>query len=47
MRRDMRRNTGLKRRILYWLVLYAVLLSMVVTAAGASIHDHVEHLAWK
>ena len=47
MRRDMRRNTGLKRRILYWLMLYAVLLSMVVTAAGASIHEHVEHLAWK
>jgi signal transduction histidine kinase len=43
----MRRNTGLKRRILYWLVLYAVLLSAVVTAAGASIHEHVEHLAWK
>ena len=47
MRRNMRRNTGLKRRILYWLVLYAVLLSAVVTAAGASIHEHVEHLAWK
>ena len=41
----MRRNTGLKRRILYWLMLYAVLLSAVVTAAGASIHEHVEHLA--
>ena len=47
MRRNMRRNTGLKRRILYWLMLYAVLLSVVVTAAGASIHEHVEHLAWK
>lgn len=43
----MRRNTGLKRRILYWLVLYAVLLSAVITIAGASIHEHVEHLAWK
>ena len=40
-------NTGLKRRILYWLVAYAVLLSVIVTAAGASIHEHVEHLAWK
>jgi len=47
MRSDTRRNTGLKRRILYWLLLYAVLLSVVVTAAGASIHEHVEHLAWK
>ena len=43
----MSRNTGLKRRILYWLLLYAVLLSAVVTLAGASIHEHVEHLAWK
>ena len=47
MRRNLRRNTGLKRRILYWLLLYAALLSAVVTAAGASIHEHVEHLAWK
>ncbi|MEO8366678.1 MAG: HAMP domain-containing sensor histidine kinase [Pseudoxanthomonas sp.] len=43
----MRRNTGLKRRILYWLVLYTVLLSAVVTFAGASIHERVEHLAWE
>ena len=48
MRRDTwHRNTGLKRRILYWLLLYAVLLSAVVAIAGASIHEHVEHLAWK
>lgn len=43
----MRRNTGLKRRILYWLMLYAVLLSAVVTLAGVSIHERVEHLAWE
>lgn len=43
----MRRNTGLKRRIVYWMVLYALLLSAVVTLAGASIHERVEHLAWE
>lgn len=40
-------NSGLKRRILYWLVAYTLLLSAIVAAAGASIHEHVEHLAWK
>ncbi len=37
----------LRRRILQWLLLYAVLLSAAVTAGGYVIHERVERLAWE
>lgn len=37
----------LKRRILQWLFVYAVLLSATVLAGGYIIHERVEHLAWE
>ena len=37
----------LKRRILQWLFVYAVLLSAAVLAGGYIIHERVEHLAWE
>ena len=42
----MTRSTGLRRRILQWLFLYAVLVSSAVLVGGYIIHERVEHLAW-
>ncbi|MCY7313290.1 MAG: HAMP domain-containing histidine kinase [Pseudoxanthomonas sp.] len=43
----MQPRQSLQRRILQWLVLYAVLLSAAVLAGGYIIHERVEHLAWE